>query len=356
MLRPPLIIDVTRGSGVESRHRVHAVVSDCHGHVSLSYGDEGLAIFPRSAIKPLQALPLVESGAARALNLSPFQLSLACASHNGEPLHTDAVADWLNQLGVDEGQLICAGHWSINQAALIDQVRRRGLSELDGLSGLDELGSPRSAMPTQRHNNCSGKHCGLLSLAQHMGAPMDGYWRADHPVQQQLLRTLQDMTHARLDMGQAGIDGCGIPTIPVPLAALARAFAHWANPVNQPKARQDAIEQISNAIWDHPLAMAGTGRYCSRVNALKRADGIDVLVKTGAEGVFCAALPSLGLGIALKVEDGATRASEVALTTLLDQLNLFADASNDTRALINTLKKPGITNWANDRVGEIDVY
>jgi len=330
----PIIVEVKRGKGVESKHRVHICVSDLEGNLLIRHGDETLPVFPRSAIKPIQAIPLVESGAADAFNLTPFQLSLACASHNGAPLHADAVEAWLMDLGLAERDLVCAGHWSINQPALIEQVQ----------AGL---------VPSQRHNNCSGKHCGLLTLALHLKAPLHGYAKPDHPVQQRLLGVLEAMTATQLDMATAGTDGCGIPTVPVPLGHLALGYANWADPSEQPIGRRDAIDRISHAIWDHPLAMAGEGRLCSVLNALKRSDGVEVLVKTGAEGVYCAALPGLGLGVALKAEDGATRASEAALIAVLDRIGLFDLVRAETRPKIDALRHPIVTSWDGEQVGEI---
>ncbi len=336
MPKEPVVVEVVRGQMVETSHRVHVCVSNLDGNLILRYGDETLPVFPRSAIKPIQALPLVESGAADAFGLTPFQLSLACASHNGEALHTNAVVAWLEQLGLSENSMVCAGHWSSRQHVLIEQVQN------------DE-------QVRQRHNNCSGKHCGLLTLAKHIGAPLNGYERPDHPVQQRLLGTLEAMTATRLDMAKAAVDGCGIPTIPVPLGHLALGFANWADPSEQPLARRHAIKQISNAIWDHPLAMAGTGRLCSRLNALHRSDAVDLIVKVGAEGVYCAAMPGLGYGLALKVEDGATHASEATLVAVLDRLGVFDTVSAETRDQINVLRHPGIKTWAGDKVGKVNV-
>ena len=184
MPKEPVVVEVVRGQMVESSHRVHVCVTNLDGNLILRYGDETLPVFPRSAIKPIQALPLVESGAADAFGLTPFQLSLACASHNGEALHTNAVVAWLEQLGLSENSMVCAGHWSLRQHVLIEQVQN-------------------DKQVRQRHNNCSGKHCGLLTLAKHIGAPLHGYERPDHPVQQRLLGTLEAMTVTRLDMATA---------------------------------------------------------------------------------------------------------------------------------------------------------
>ena len=135
---------------------------------------------------------------------------------------------------------------------------------------------------------------------------------------------------------------------------MALGYANWADPSEQPIARREAIARISDAIWDHPLAMAGEGRVCSALNALKRTDGVELLVKTGAEGVYCAALPGLGLGVALKAEDGATRASEAALLAVLDRMGLFDLVRPETRQKINRLRHPTITSWDGAPVGAVN--
>lgn len=279
----PLTVELWRGPHVESRHVVHAAVTDGAGRVVRSWGDADHLTHPRSAVKPIQALPLVASGAADAFGLGDVELALACASHNGEPDHIAAVVAWLARIGCHRDDLEC--------------------------------GAQRDRTPTPAANNCSGKHAGFLTLARHLGVPTEGYIRPDHPVQQRVTAALADATGVALDPADAGIDGCGIPVHPVPLRAIAVAGARFGNPpASWPAEQAEAARRLGAAMVAEPWFVAGTDRLCTDV--LAAAAG-EVLVKVGAEGVQLAALPRLGLGIAVKAEDGATRAADAALGHVL---------------------------------------
>ena len=336
MPKQPLIVEVTRGPQVECRHRVHVCVSDLDGNLVRRHGDEHLRVLPRSALKMLQALAMAESGAVQAFDLSDFQLSLACASHSSEPYHAQAVTGWLDSMGLGEDDLVCGGHWGFHQHVLIEQARA-------------------GDKPGPVYAECSGKHCGMLALAKHLGADIRGYERVDHPVQQRIIGVIEAMSHSRIELGNVGWDGCGAPNYPLPLGHLALAMANWADPQEQPARRQDAIERVTKAIWAHPEAIAGEGRYCTWANGLHTRAGTRLIAKTGAEGVFCAALPDAGLGIALKVEDGATRASEVALTWILDQLGVFDDLPPQIAEEALARRQPSIMDLSGQVVGQVRV-
>jgi L-asparaginase II len=269
---------------------VHAAVADVEGRVVRSWGDPDRLTHPRSAVKPLQALPLVETGAADAFGLGPVELALACASHNGEPGHVAAVDAWLARIGCTADDLECG----------VEQAH------------LDE--DPKA---TAARNNCSGKHAGFLTVARHLGVATAGYIRPDHPVQELVRAALAETTRTALDPAEAGIDGCGIPVHPMPLHAIATAAAGFGTPSEWPAERSDAARRLAEAMVAEPWFVAGTGRLCT--DLLAAAAG-DVIVKTGAEGVQLAALPRLGLGIAVKVEDGSRPASEVALGHVLAEV------------------------------------
>jgi L-asparaginase II len=325
----PVLVEVTRGDAVESRHRGAFAVVDGDGRVVLSAGDPEIGVFPRSAIKPLQALALVESGAADAFGLSARELALACASHNGEDTHSGAVRAWLERLGLGEGDLECGPHLPYDEATAARMQR----------AGQD---------PDRTHNNCSGKHAGFLTLARHLNVPTEGYVDFGHPVQQRVLGVLEQMTGLDdLSACPRGIDGCGVPTIRMPLGNLALAMARFADPDDQPERRQDAARRLRQAMAAEPHYVAGTGRVCTRV---LEALGAQALVKTGAEGVYCGAFPELGLGLALKCEDGAGRASEVMLIRLLDRLGLLDGAAGEALA---DLRAPEIRNRAGTLVGAV---
>ena len=322
----PIEIEVTRGSMVESRHRVVYALADSSGRVLRRAGDPERVIYPRSAAKPLQALALVESGAADAFGLGDAEIALACASHSAEPRHVETVRAWLARIGCSPADLECGPQLP---------SREQDLKTLFG------TGAEAEAV----HNNCSGKHSGFLSVARHLGVPTAGYIKYEHPVQQRVLGILESLAGLDLSTAPRGVDGCGIPVIGVPLGNLALAMARFADPADQPETRQKACARVRAALAAEPFMIAGSGRFCSDLIA---ASGGRVLAKTGAEGVFCVSLTELGLGFALKVEDGATRAAEVATINLLRDLGLL-DA--ETCAAVERLFEPPILNRAGDRVG-----
>lgn len=324
----PILVETTRGDMVESRHRGVAVVVDAAGKVVMSWGDVDTPVYPRSAIKPLQALPLIESGAADAHGLGDEEIALACASHGGEPIHVDTVTAWLDRAGLSVEDLECGAHPpSYRPAARALQI-----------SG---------TAPDAAHNICSGKHAGMLSTACHLGEPTKDYVKFRHPVQQRLLGLLEMMCGVDLSAAPRGIDGCSIPTIAIPLGNIAVAMAKLADPVALPSARAEAATRICRAMAAAPHMVAGTGRFCTEVIEVT---GGDAIIKTGAEGVFCAALPGLGLGIALKIHDGATRASQVAMAAILQRLGIL-DQARSAR-LADRLKVP-LRNCNGIHVGDI---
>ncbi len=298
----PILAEVTRGDMVESRHRASLAVVDAAGRVVLSVGDVDAPVYGRSAIKPLQALPLLETGAAAAFGLSDAEIALACASHSGEARHVDTVAAWLARIGCSPEDLECGTHLPYNEAAMVALLR----------SG---------AEPSTLHNNCSGKHTGFLSVARHLGVPTKGYIRYDHPVQQRILGVFESMTGLDLSAAPRGIDGCGIPVIAMPLGNTALAMARLADPRDQPEARQAASARILQAMAAEPFMVAGSERYCTRAMRVLKGRAV---VKTGAEGVYCGAIPGEGLGFAIKAEDGASRAAEAVCGQVLHRLGVLS--------------------------------
>lgn len=294
----PVLVEATRGQLVESRHRGSISIVDADGKVMAAVGDVARPVFPRSAIKALQALPLVESGAAEALGLDAAEIALACASHSGEERHVNAARVMLMKAGLEEEALECGAHWP---------------SRMEDIARLHRAGEE----PCPLHNNCSGKHAGFLGLAKVMGVPTKGYVEADHPVQREVKAAIESMTGTTLGADVCGTDGCSIPTYAMPLQNLAHGFACFATGHGLEPARAAAAEAIYDACVCHSYMVAGTDRFCTGV--MTGFNG-RVFVKTGAEGVFCAAIPELGLGIALKCDDGATRASEVMMAAVIDAL------------------------------------
>ena len=322
----PVAVEVWRGERVESRHRVSACVADADGRTVHAIGDVEQRVYPRSAVKPLQTLALLESGAADAFAVTDEEIALACASHSGEPQHVERVAAWLARLGLDAGALACGTHLPTYAPAAEALIRAR-------------------LAPTRVHNNCSGKHTGMLATALHLGVAPAGYERPDHPVQRNVAAVLAEVTDTA-SLGEPAIDGCSLPVFAVPLEGLALAAARLADPGRSGPARRAASERVVRAMRTHPELVAGTGRCCTAVmRALP-----DVMVKTGAEGVYIAALGRLGLGVALKVEDGATRAAEVALLAVIDALG---GMTRQARAALAPFRAPVLINHAGTKVGRV---
>jgi L-asparaginase II len=324
----PILVEVTRGGMVESRHRGIAAILDAEGRVLAHWGDFERPIYPRSAVKALQAVPLVETGAFDAFSLSDAELALACASHNGEAIHTRTVAAWLSRIGCTPDDLECGTHPPYDDATAHALVRA-------------------GEKPTTLHNNCSGKHTGMLTTARHKGEPTRGYIRYDHPVQQRILGVMEQMTGQDLSHAPWGIDGCGIPTIGIPLGAVAMAMARIADPTSLPDRRAEAVARIRHAWVAHPEIIGGTTSFDTKM--IRAAEG-KALVKIGAEGVMCAVLPEQGLGIAVKIEDGAARAAGVAMAALLRRCDVL-DAAR--WAGLSDLTEPALLNRVGREVGTI---
>jgi L-asparaginase II len=325
MSKHPVVIEVTRGPVVESRHEGAAAIVKPDGTVVESWGDIDTAILPRSATKPIQALPFVESGAVERFGLGTEHIAMACASHNGEPRHVETVRAWLAKAGLSEADLECGAHPPRLPATVEALIRG-------------------NATYTNAFNNCSGKHSGFVSTARHLGEPVGGYIKYDHPVQRRLREVMSDLTGLDADAMPYGIDGCGIPSLAVPVKSLARAMANMAEPSRLSASRAAAATRIRAAMNAEPFMVAGTGRFCTRINGA--LSGV-AQVKTGAEGVFCAMLPTLGLGVAIKIWDGAGRASEVAMAALLDRLGVLPAGQRDE------ILRPPLKNVVGLLVGEM---
>ncbi|MCW5752194.1 MAG: asparaginase [Alphaproteobacteria bacterium] len=300
----PLLVEVTRGGFVESRHHVICAITDGQGALLAAWGDVEMPVSPRSACKPLQQIALVESGAADAFGLSAEELALACASHSGQKEHVARVRDWLARLGLGEADLECGAHYPYHEPSAQELWRA-------------------ATRPTQLHNNCSGKHAGFLTLARHLDLPTRGYVEKAHPVQQQIATVMGEMTGAPLRDAPWGPDGCGIPTYAFPLAALAHGLSRMAAPDGLAPARAAACRRLLDAMGGQPLMVAGEGRFDT---AVMRATGARIVTKGGAEGVHVAAIRERGWGLAVKSLDGAARAADAATAAVLDWLGLLGPA------------------------------
>jgi L-asparaginase II len=331
----PVLVELLRGGAVESFHRGAVAVVDAAGSVVASLGDVGRPVFPRSAVKALQALPLVESGAADRLQLNDDQLALACASHGGEEAHVRTAASVLDRAGLDASVLECGAHWPGNEAASRALAREGGV-------------------PTVLHNNCSGKHAGFACVGCLMAGSGDareflrGYVRHEHPVMREISAALETCTGWNLADAPRGIDGCSIPTFGIPLSALALGFARFGTGAGLSEGRARAASRLRKAVAAAPFFVAGTGRFDTRV--MERL-GTRVFCKVGAEAVYCAAFPDRGLGVALKMDDGNNaRAAEVAMAAVIERYVALDDGE---ASFMRESSDVVLTNWNGIEVGRL---
>jgi L-asparaginase II len=322
----PVLVELVRGPLVESRHCGTLAVVDADGKNAFTAGDVERPVFPRSAVKALQALVLVESGAAERYGLGDEELALACASHGGEPGHVAVVGRMLERAGLDVSALRCGAHWPLHQPSA---------------QALARSGSAASAL----HNNCSGKHAGFLCAACAVGAGPGDYVDPTHAVQREVRATLANMTGATLE--RRAVDGCSVPTWAMSVRNLALGFARFGTGRAVSPARAKAAARLRDACAAKPWHVAGTGRFCTE---LMQMAGARVFVKTGAEGMFCGALPDEGLGFAIKCDDGAGRAAEVIAAALVGRFGTWSGAE---QILLDRFMRPTMRNWNGIVVGEL---
>jgi len=332
----PVLVETWRGDAVESFHRGAVAVVDADGALVASLGDIERPIFPRSAVKALQALPLVASGAADILGLPDEALAMACASHGGEPAHTQRVAATLAAAGLDAAALECGAHWPSHEATTRAMARE---------------GASISAL----HNNCSGKHAGFLCLGCVLDHGKDargflsGYINPEHPVMRVVTAALQATTGFDPASAPRGIDGCSIPTYGIALERLALAFARFGSGVGLSAEHARAARRLRRAVARVPFYVAGSGRFDTRI--MERL-GERVFCKAGAEGVYCASLPDRGLGIALKIDDGGySRAAEVAMAAMIENGVALDD---DETGFMRPFSSKTLSNWNGNAIGRVE--
>lgn len=300
----PIRVILTRGAP-ESVHLVDAVVSTVDGPEKI-WGDPDASVIPRSAIKFIQALPLIRTGAADAFDVSSIELALSAASHSGEPEHVAAVGGWLERIGLTEADLECGADRPLGRAAA-EQLAATG------------------AKGGQLHNCCSGKHAGFLTIARHLGVDTAGYIERDHPVQELVTEAIEEFVGIDVGSRPSGIDGCGIPTFSFPVHALAMAMARFGEP--RRSADPAAVARLSGAIATNTWWLSGSGRPEVQ---LGEAASESVLLKVGAEGVFMGLAPDRRLGIALKSRDGADRGATAAIAAVLEHLGIVPSGTSRT--------------------------
>lgn len=292
-----------------------------------SMGDPQWPTFFRSAAKPLQALPLVEDGVVDRYDMSDEELALCCASHNSEPRHRKVASGLLGRIGLEIDALACGGHPPLRRAEEI-RIAREGRS------------------PDALDSNCSGKHAGMLALAAFHGWPTAGYHEVSHPVQERLAREVAAWTATPREQLETGVDGCGVVCFRTPLERMAASFSRLA------VASRSAgpARRVVTAMTRYPEMVAGLGRLDT---AVMQATGGAVFAKVGAEGVYAAGVPASGIGLALKVPDGAWRAADVALVEILDAIGLTSAGQDDAVA---PFRRPDVHNTRGESVGSLQAH
>lgn len=321
------LVEFIRNGKLDCLHRGDLAIVDYTGKLLYYAGSPEKRAFIRSSSKPVQAVPVVASGAAEHFQLSDKELSVFCASHNAETLHVETVQGVLKKIGLDESALQCGKHLPLNKDASAALLRSGG-------------------EPTSVHSNCSGKHAGMLALAQHMGWDIENYTDLEHPVQQSMLRMMALFADMQPEDVDIAIDGCGAPVFGLPVYNMALAWARLARPDNLPIDIQKAAKRISEAMTAEPFLVAGSGRLCTTLMTTLNGR---LIAKSGAEGVYCMAILQDGIGIASKIEDGNGRANGPLVVEALRQVNFLTEA--DLSALASTYRSTS-HNHRGDVVGE----
>lgn len=325
----PVLVNRWRGNAIESRHRGAVAVVESSGRVFAALGDVQRAVFPRSAIKFLQAIPFVESGALDAFSLDDRHIAFACASHNGEPIHAGLAQDWLERIECTHDDLECGAELPMHQATQFELM-----SEGRG--------------PQRVHHNCSGKHLGFLSTCKQLGEQTGNYRLYNHAAQRRWFEILESVSNTRISQLPWGYDGCAIPSIAMPLQRIALAMARFGDVTQFTGERRTAVERIQAAVTSNPYMVAGKERLCT---ALMERLAPNILIKVGADGVYTAVIPEHSLGVALKIDDGHDGAARVALGAVLQGLGLLAD--DEVKALSEYFR-PSITNSRGEVVGRTE--
>lgn len=325
--RNPLVVEVSRGPVVESSHQVMAAVADANGRIVSGWGNVQFLTVPRSAIKPLQVFPLIESGAYEKFGLTEKHLALACASHRGEKEHIEVAKDWLAKIGLKESDLVCGAHNPYNEAAYHELIKR-------------------GEKPSVLHNNCVGKHLALLTTALHFKEDVKGYEKPDHPAQVRLRKILTELMKIDHTKIPHGIDGCAVPTYPVPLQHIAMGYSIFLSS-KETEIRKLAIRKIATAMKDHSVLFSGSDDFCYQI---MKATNQRAFIKSGAEGVYAGFIPEKGVTFAVKCADGAARAAQLTVTALLRN---YGGMSETEATDLKKFTAPMIYNHRGDLTGQL---
>jgi L-asparaginase II len=323
-------VKVYRGTYLESTHDIHVAVVNTQGDLLYSYGDPERLTFPRSSMKPFQAIAVLETGAADAYDFEEADISLICASHSGEQRHRDRVMNIINHIHLEENSLQCGTH-----------IPR----DIESYNALMKAGGELTPV----YSNCSGKHSGMLTAVVHMNEDVDSYRELTHPHQQRILHDIEDVCQYPKEKIDISVDGCGVPVHRLPLRNTALGFARLANPnAWEQSKRAQALERIRNAMMKHPEMVGGKDRFDTDLMA---AFNGKIVAKGGAEGVQCIGVVDLGLGITIKAEDGNARAVSAVAMEVLKKLNI---GDESIYQILDQYVNAPVLNARNDQIGRIE--
>jgi L-asparaginase II len=321
-------VAVRRGTRIESVHHVAACVATADGEIVVKVGTVETPVFLRSSAKPFIAAASVRAGVLEAFGFGERELAVMSASHNGEPAHVELVASMLERIGATVDDLACGPQTPAYEPAA-------------------EALAARGEKPTQLHNNCSGKHAGILALAKLIGAPFAGYLEPSHPAQRAIIALCERVSDDVFEGDKLAVDGCGIPVYATTLHKAAVSFARFATLEGIDDDDATALARVASAMANEPWYVAGTGRFDTD---LIRASGGRIVAKAGAEAVHCDALLDAGLGLALKVVDGGRRATAPATIALLDSIRALDPG---VREAVQPHARLAVRNVAGRVVGEV---
>ena len=328
MNQAQVLVQVTRGPLVENQHYGHVAIVDWQGKLLYSAGDPYHMTYWRSSAKPIQALPVIESGAAYRYGITPKELALFCASHNGELMHTETVLGILAKLGQDPALLQCGVHMPYHA---------------ETTKAMLEAGQEATTL----HSNCSGKHSGMLTLVTHLGYDPSNYTDLEHPLQQTILDYISTLTGFPRENIAIGVDGCGVPVHGLPIYNMSLAYARMARPEGTSSLRADACRQITEAMMAHPEMVGGTDRFCTD---LMRVAGGRLYAKAGAAGVYNVGIIGEGVGISVKCEDGNARGRDPVIVEILHQLGYL---NQEQLQALEKYHRPRNINHRQEKCGEV---
>jgi len=320
---------ITRSQYIESVHSGYVCVVDANGNIQFSLGDPNTRVYFRSAAKPIQVIPFLESGAAEAFGFSMQEIAIACASHTGQRMHQETIRKLLERLQLDEGQLHCGIMEPYNK-----KERERLIRE--------------GKKPSVLHNSCSGKHIAMMALALYRGYSLEDYEKKEHPVQQEILKAIAAFTDEDPKSIPLGIDGCGVPVFLLPIHKIALAYAYlmaWSTDDRHP--HHMASQKVCEAMWEHPEMVAGEGEFCTEL--MRAAKGL-MIGKIGAEAIYCVGVKNPPIGICVKIGDGSERALFPAVLHALKELRLLND---DVFDALQHWYQPVLYNHQGKAIGEI---